>query len=208
VSASRNSVVTVVLENLRSENLAENQQAPALVIRTKYRPEKAPGARMVPEIFHVRHLATFQHKRATVYAHGATNGPARRPRRIPSRGLSPAVRDQCVSHMLNFSCNTRAVRSGRNRPTVPRPRHAKGPPMHSTVVRRVMIFALASLVLTPFRAIQAADQRRPKSSPPLFGHHRQQTCAQNAHERIRAMMAGVPWVASRGTPTATNLDCR
>jgi len=34
------------------------------------------------------------------------------------------------------------------------------------------------------------------------------SCAQRAHERIRALMAGIPWVRSDGHPAAKNHQCK
>jgi hypothetical protein len=76
------------------------------------------------------------------------------------------------------------------------------------LVRRATLLALAGLALAPLLPVQAADRRRPASSPLLFGHHKQRTCAQNANERIKAVMAGVPLAPSGKTPPGTNLDCR
>jgi hypothetical protein len=80
--------------------------------------------------------------------------------------------------------------------------------MPFAMVRTATLLALAGLVLTPLRPIHAADRTRDAASPPLFGHHKQQTCGQKSRERVKAVMDGVPLVRSGKTPAATNLDCR
>jgi hypothetical protein len=71
---------------------------------------------------------------------------------------------------------------------------------------------LLSVVAIPLFSAQSANALRPadrdESQTSLFGHHRQQTCAQTVHERVKAVMDGVPNTHSGKRTVATNRDCR
>jgi len=41
-----------------------------------------------------------------------------------------------------------------------------------------------------------------------FRRDKDESCAQRAHERIKALMAGIPWVRSDGHPAAKNRQCK
>jgi hypothetical protein len=42
---------------------------------------------------------------------------------------------------------------------------------------------------------------------PRFNHAKQETCAQRAHERVKAVMEGTPWPRPDGRPVASNRHC-
>ena len=56
---------------------------------------------------------------------------------------------------------------------------------------------------TTYRPFQRDKDGRDKD-----GRDKDVSCAQRAHERVKALMAGIPWVRSDGRPAAKNRQCK
>jgi len=85
------------------------------------------------------------------------------------------------------------------------------PPTISLRVLVLGIAAAASAVVLPLLCAQAAGLAQVGESGTMvqrFGHGKELSCAQRAHERVKALMAGLPWAAFDVRPSARNRPCK
>jgi hypothetical protein len=68
--------------------------------------------------------------------------------------------------------------------------------------------AIAGLAVQPAHAAEPASPGGAgQGSVPRFRHDKDLTCAERAHQRVRALLDGVPWPRSDGRPVAGNRHC-
>ena len=76
----------------------------------------------------------------------------------------------------------------------------------------------ANLVVLPLLYARGAGFEAPGAGPAQvgesgamvtrFGHGGELSCAQRAHERVKALMAGLPWASFDVRPSARNRSCK
>jgi hypothetical protein len=81
--------------------------------------------------------------------------------------------------------------------------------MPFTASPRIPLLVLVAAACVAARSLpcaQSAEATHGFGQP--FRHDKDITCAQRAHERVKALMAGVPWVRAGHHPTASNRPCK
>jgi hypothetical protein len=73
------------------------------------------------------------------------------------------------------------------------------------------IAAAANMVVLPLPFAQGSGLGQVDESGTTvtrIGHHKELSCAQRAHERVKALMAGLPWASFDVRPSARNRSCK
>jgi hypothetical protein len=71
--------------------------------------------------------------------------------------------------------------------------------------------AAAGMVVLPLlhaQGVGTAQVGVPRGGVPRFGHDKEVSCTQRAHERVKALMAGLPWTGFDVRPSARNRPCK
>jgi hypothetical protein len=76
---------------------------------------------------------------------------------------------------------------------------------------RALLRSAISAVALNISAALAGDVVPPNHSDGAvvsgFGHRKHETCAEQSHERVRALLDGTPWPRSENPPAARNRHC-